>query len=144
VNDTGSHPHLPIWQNLYGEDALGPYLVGSRCRHCGALALGARDICAQCWSEGAMEPVPVGRAGRLYSFTVMHQVPEGFSAPMAVGYIDLADGLRAFAHLARDPATLTIGTELALSLVALRKGADGRMLTGPLYASKSGTAEADP
>jgi uncharacterized OB-fold protein len=133
VNDTSAPARVPIWQDLFGEDQNGPYLVASRCRDCGALALGARDTCAQCWGA-AMETVPVGRTGRLYSFTVMHQVPEGFSAPLAVGYVDFPEGLRAFAHLARDPATLTIGTELALTIAPLRKGADGTMLTGPLYA----------
>jgi uncharacterized OB-fold protein len=142
VNETGSPLHAPIWDGLFGEDAQGPYLVAGRCRKCQALALGTRDVCAQCWSAEPMEPTAVGRTGRLYSFTVMHQVPEGFSAPMAVGYLDLAEGLRTFAHLARDPATLTIGAELALAIAPLRKGADGKMLVGPLYARPAKTAEA--
>jgi hypothetical protein len=25
VNDTSSHPVAPIWDNLFGEDARGPY-----------------------------------------------------------------------------------------------------------------------
>ena len=133
MNETRSTAELPIWENLFGRDRHGPYLVASRCRRCAALALGHRDICARCWSEGAMDRVPVGRRGVLYSFTVIHQVPDGFCGPLAVGYIDLPEGLRAFAHLARDPATLRIGTELTLTIAPLRQAADGAMLVGPRY-----------
>jgi len=127
----------PIWPGLLGEDEQGPFLVGGRCRACGFLALGVRDVCGRCWAAESMEAVPVGRTGRLYTCTVVHQPPDGFAGPIAVGYVDLPEGLRVFAHIAQDARSLTLGTELALTVAPLRRGRDGGSLTGPLYVHRA-------
>jgi len=125
-----------IWPGLTGSDGEGPYLVGGRCRACGAISFGMREICPQCWSTGSLESVPIGRTGRVYSRTVIHQAPEGFQGPMVVGYVDLPEGLRAFAHL-RDPEGAPgIGEDVELSLAAIRSDGEGRALQGPVYRSR--------
>ena len=123
----------PLWDGLTGEDEKGPFLVGGRCSHCGFVTLGVRDLCPSCWTRNAMTPAPIGRTGRLYSFTVIHQLPEGYTEPYAVGYLDIEGEIRVFAHIRQDPASLAIGKSLALAVAPLRKDRAGNWLTGPRY-----------
>ena len=128
----------PIWDGLMGVDEDGPYLVGGSCATCGFITLGVRAICPECWAEGTMTGVPIGRSGRLYTFTIIHQLPNGYSEPFAVGYVDLADGIRVFAHIDNTPESLVIDRELRLSRARLRRGDDGSWLSGPLYGMQEG------
>src|SRR5215475_8362374 len=96
----------PICEGLFGNDEGGPYLIGGRCTSCDFVTLGVRDVCPMCWSRNVMRPMPIGRTGRVYTCTIIHQAPEGYAAPFAVGYIDLDDGVRVFAHLAQDKHSL--------------------------------------
>ena len=123
----------PIWQDLSGEDAEGPYLVGGRCADCGDLSIGLREICPECWSERRMLRTPMGRQGVLYSYTVLSAVPPGFDGPFAVGYIDIESDIRVFAHAGASPNDLSIGQMLRLTLAPLRKSKDGVWLVGPRY-----------
>lgn len=123
----------PIWDGLMGEDARGPFLIGGKCAKCGFVTLGVRDTCPECWSRNAMTPTPIGRRGTLYTHTVIHQVPAGYAAPFAVGYVDLEGGVRVFAHLENTPETLRIGGEVCLTAAKLRQDKDGAWLVGPRY-----------
>jgi uncharacterized OB-fold protein len=123
----------PIQDGLMGEDGEGPYLQGSSCSQCGFVTLGMRDLCPECWARNTMRPVPIGRAGEVYSCTVIHQVPQGYDAPFAVGYVDVEQGVRVFAHLERTPATLQVGARVRLTAAPLRRHQDGTALIGPLY-----------
>jgi uncharacterized OB-fold protein len=60
-------------------------------------------------------------AGTLYSFTTVHVGRARTDGPFAVGYVDLPNGVRVFAHLTGTPS---IGDRVT---VALRDGVpDGR------------------
>jgi benzoylsuccinyl-CoA thiolase BbsA subunit len=131
-SDTGAQATRPIWDGLFGNDDQGPYLLGGRCTKCGFITLGVRDPCPSCWSRNVMVPVPIGRTGRVYTRTVIHQAPEGYATPFAVGYIDLDDGVRVFAHLANDEQSLRIDGPVRLTLAPLRQAAGGWLL-GPRY-----------
>ena len=50
-----------------------------------------------------MTETPIGRRGVLYTYTVIHQLPQGYDEPFAVGYVDLDDGVRVFAHIENTP-----------------------------------------
>lgn len=130
--NTAASAERPIWDGLFGEDARGPYLVGGRCAACGFITLGARPICPACLAEGTMGDEPIGRTGTLYTATVIHQAPAGFAAPYAVGYVDLDDGVRVFAHIETKPRP-AIGSPVRLTLAALKTDADGTPRRGPLY-----------
>ncbi len=80
-----------------------------------------------------MAPSPAGRKGRVYSCTIVHQSADGFETPMTVGYVDIEEGLRVFAHLESAEATSLIGADVALSTARLRRAADGSWLIGPRY-----------
>ena len=126
----------PIWDDLYGEDADGPYLVGGRCAECGFVTLAVREICPGCLASGAMAEEPIGRRGTLYTSTVIHQAPEGFEAPFAVGYVDLDEGVRVFAHLDNTPESRAIGSTVELTIALLKNGTDDAQLSGPRYRTK--------
>lgn len=133
----GVNAARPIRDGLFGEDAEGPYLVGGRCRACGFVTLGARPICPRCLAEDAMGEEPIGRAGTLYTATVIYQAPAGFAAPFAVGYVDVEEGVRVFAHVETAPRP-AIGGRVRLTLAPLKADADGIPLVGPLYRAASG------
>jgi uncharacterized OB-fold protein len=123
----------PLWPGLSGEDVEGPYLEGAKCGDCGFVTLGVRAICPQCWAQGRMQPLKLGRRGRVYTRTVVHQGPGGFEAPYAVGMVDLPEGVRVFAHFENGAASPAIGDMVALQIVPLRTDGDGNPLTGPRY-----------
>lgn len=123
----------PIWTGLMGADAEGAFLIGGTCAACGFTTLGVREICPDCWAEGTMREAPIGRRGTLYTFTVIHQLPQGYDEPFAVGYVDLADGIRVFSHIDNTPNSLVIGADLELASAHLRKDDDGAWLNGPVY-----------
>lgn len=122
----------PLWEGLAGKDEAGPYLQGGRCSACGTVTLLERHICPHCWSAAALQPARIGRSGRLYTRTVVHQAPEGFDVPYVAGLVDLDEGPRVFAHLEAGAASPAIGDRVALVLAPLRH-ADGSALVGPRY-----------
>ena len=123
----------PIWAGLMGEDADGAFLIGGSCAACGFTTLSVRNICPECWARGTMRETPIGRRGTLYTYTVIHQLPHGYEEPFAVGYVDLADGVRVFAHIENTAQSLVIGADLELASMRLRKDDDGIWLSGPVY-----------
>jgi uncharacterized OB-fold protein len=136
VSEKEASAELPsIWPGLWGKNVDGPYLNGARCSSCGHTTLEVRRICPSCWAKGKMEVAPIGREGFLYTYTVIHQAPAGFEAPIAVGYVDLPEGIRVFAHLDGSPETLKIGGKVALTIEPLKTNTDGTKQYGPLYRS---------
>ena len=132
----------PAWPGLVGEDAEGPFIRGGCCTACGFVALSAHAICPRCWTKDSMGQQPIGRTGRLYSSTVIHALPPGFEQPYAVGYVDVEQGVRVFAHLEGGPAQPAIGEEVELTLVPLKQDASGTWLSGPRYRRRSVGKEA--
>jgi uncharacterized OB-fold protein len=122
-----------IWPGLTGRDEHGAFIAGGKCNQCGFFVLGPHDLCPRCWTRQAMTPVPVGRTGTLYSYSVIEQLPSGYQKPFAVGYIDIERGLRVFAHLRNEPATLRIGARVALEVAPLTQGSDQAWRYGPRY-----------
>lgn len=83
-----------------------PSLRGSRCRPCGNVAFPVAAGCQRCGS-GDVEPLDLARRGTVWAHTVQRFAPksppyvppaQGFT-PFAVGYVELADGVRVEARL---------------------------------------------
>jgi uncharacterized OB-fold protein len=83
-----------------------PALEGSRCRACGTVAFPAARGCQRC-GRHETERLELGRRGTVWGFTVQRFAPksppyvvppEGFQ-PFAVGYVELADGVKVEAVL---------------------------------------------
>ncbi|MBT5414811.1 MAG: hypothetical protein HOH66_15530 [Rhodospirillaceae bacterium] len=132
---------VPAWEGLWDEDDEGAYLVGGRCGACGGLALGLRPICPHCHREGTLVAEAVGRRGCLYSATVIHQAPPGFEAPYRVGYVDIGEGLRVFAHVQAGQDAPGAGNAVALHIAAVKTAPDGQAQSGPFYAAAEGDAK---
>lgn len=127
------------WPDLCGTDGGGPYLVGGRCRQCGGLALGRREICPHCLAATGLQEERIGRRGVLYTATVVHQAPRGFSAPYRVGYVDVEEGVRVFAHVDAGAAAPEIGEAVALTIGPVKSAEDGAPLLGPVYVRAGGS-----
>jgi uncharacterized OB-fold protein len=128
----------PAWPGLWGRDAEGAYLVAGRCERCGGQALGMREFCPHCHARGTLREARLGRTGRLYSATVIHQGPSNFKAPYRVGYVDIEGGIRIFAHVAHDGDAPRIGDIVVLDVQARSTDPEGRPLTVPVYAGQRG------
>ena len=124
----------PIWDGLMGVDDEGAYLVGGACA---PPVDSSRSACVtsarSAGPKETMREAPIGRSGRLYTYTIIHQLPPGYVEPFAVGYVDLADGIRVFAHIENRPECLVVGRRLRLTSARLRRGDDGAWLSGPRY-----------
>jgi uncharacterized OB-fold protein len=80
-------------------------LIGGACRDCGNRTFPRAPVCCVCMGENiAAEQMP--REGILYAFSRVHVAAKKWRKPMCLGYVDLPNGARVFAHLYGD---LSIG-----------------------------------
>jgi uncharacterized OB-fold protein len=97
-------------------DASGkPHLIGGRCKNCGAFSFPRAEVCTSCLSE-EIEAVNLGDEGMLYSYSIVHQAPRGWTTPYALGYVDLTDDVRVLAHIDVPHAALAIEMPVKLSV----------------------------
>lgn len=99
-----------------------PVLVASRCQECGARIFPPVEVCPDCMAED-LARFRLAPHGTLYSWSVVHAAPAGWTTPYIAGYVDLPDGVRVFAHIVdADPARLEI--DMAVTLCVRTLGAD--------------------
>nr|ACL11820.1 hypothetical protein [Mycolicibacterium brisbanense] len=79
-------------------------LRGGGCADCGAAAFPCPELCPNCLIP--MAPRLLGRRGVLYTYSAIHSGPAGRNTPYTVGYVDLPDGARVFAHIDGPAAAL--------------------------------------
>ncbi|MFD7181649.1 Zn-ribbon domain-containing OB-fold protein [Streptomyces sp. NPDC059904] len=96
-------------------------LQGARCRGCSVAVYPADAACPRC--GGPAEPAVLSCAGTLWTWTVQryapksppYQPPPGGFEPFAVGYVELADGVRIAAVIEVDDLdTIRIGMPLTI------------------------------
>jgi uncharacterized OB-fold protein len=127
---------------------MGRSLTGSRCLHCHTVAFPSARGCQSCGHQSMVE-VQLSSRGTVWGFTVQrfapksppYVVPAGGFVPFAVGYVELAEGVKVegvldctdFAEL-DDNAQVTLvdvepvprfATEAALALSGYVAGARG-------------------
>lgn len=103
-------------------------LKGSKCPICGKVYFPNRDMCPQCRriSLGKMESHALSREGEVYSFAVVHEVPDcnNRQKPYVVAMVQIADGVKISAQLVDiDPDKVKIG--MPVRAVLRRLDADG-------------------
>jgi uncharacterized OB-fold protein len=125
----------PAWPGLWDRDESGAYLIGGRCRSCGKLALGIREFCPHCHSASSLDAEPVGRSGEIYAETTIHQGPPTFRTPYRVGYVDIEDGVRVFAHIGQGDNSPRIGDRATLEIQEVGIDREGKPLSVPVYVS---------
>ena len=116
----------PIEPGLF--DAANAALLGGRCRDCGALRFPRRPFCAACQRD-SIDAVPLSSEGRIYTYTIVRHPPPGYRghAPYALGYVELAEGLRIMTTIAaEDLDQLQIGDKVAFDWLVLGDGPEAR------------------
>ncbi|MBZ9772384.1 Zn-ribbon domain-containing OB-fold protein [Mesorhizobium sp. CO1-1-8] len=85
-----------------------------------------------------MKATALGRRGVVYTRTVIHAAAPGFEGPYVVGYVDVTEGIRVFAHLQTGEGAPDIGDPVILTLAPLRTDGAGRPAKGPRYRKAEG------
>jgi uncharacterized protein len=123
------------------DDIAAIHLMGSACGDCAEVSLGRPPACPNCQSE-ALSPLPLGRTGTLYSYTVVRNQPPGDYkgatnpfVPYAVGLVELPEGLRILCRIDAALDALTIGAPLTLSIHPYYQNADGETVLSYSYAA---------
>lgn len=105
------------------EKGATPCLLGNRCRNCGNVVFPKMPVCPSCRANGQMEEIEIGRTGKLYSHTISHFAPKGFTAPAFQIFVDLPEGPRIFA---------LVGAGFPIERGVLEDGMDLRLVVEPL------------
>jgi uncharacterized OB-fold protein len=135
VDLMGDTPTLGTEALSIGVDGQ-PVLKGICCGHCGTRAVPPTPVCPNCASEDvALEEQP--REGRLYSYTILHVAAPKWRRPLALGYVDLPNGVRVFTHL--DGQHWSVGQEVKLAMGDLGSDQDGNPIRSFVFTSKGET-----
>ncbi len=89
-------------------------LEGTVCKECGAKHFPPRVVCPVCRSSH-LEPFEFKGAGKVFSYTVVHQAPDIFDkqVPYIVALVELEEGVRLTAQLTdTDLEDVYIGMEV--------------------------------
>lgn len=119
-NAEQDHAHLILAEGAVRREADGtPRLVGSACGACGTKVFPPVHVCPECMSEDVHE-TDLSTEGSLYSWSVVHVAPANWKVPYIAGYVDLADGVRVFAHVTgADAQTLSMDMPVKLTMAIL-------------------------
>jgi len=121
----GEAPFLPGDGIAIGDDGR-PRLTGSECADCGARVYPAVAVCHACMSEN-LRPLALSPVGTLYSWSVVHVAPKGWTTPYIAAYVDLPEGVRVFTHVVGTyAACLAIDMKMRLCTAVLGTGEDGK------------------
>jgi uncharacterized OB-fold protein len=105
-----------------------PYLVGQRCRACGAVYLGQRRACSKCTAAGPFEEIPLSRHGALWVWSIVHQSVPGVPVPYVVAIVDLPEGVSVRCNLIDiepDPAKLRFGMPVEMTTGVSQQDREG-------------------
>jgi uncharacterized OB-fold protein len=132
---------IPIREGIFEVPPHGDetrYLMGNRCKKCSQVSFPPREICSRCYSE-AFDRIRLSTKGKLYSFTLIGYPPPGLTAPYAIGYVDLPEGIRIFSILSDwDRVGLKIGMELELIFGRFKEDKDGNEIFTYKFRPSSG------
>ena len=130
-------PHNLAGDALQIDDAGRPTLIGIQCGDCAAKVFPPTDVCPDCMSEN-VDRLALTPDGTLYSWSVVHAAPKGWTVPYIASYVDLPEGVRVFAHIVdADPAKLSM--DMAVTLCVRELGVDetGAPVTSYAFAPAS-------
>lgn len=122
MSETAKELHEAL--NLAGDavkrDAKGTvHLIATECNECSKRVFPPTDVCPECMSEN-VGPITLGTRGTLYSWSVVHAAPRGWTLPFIAAYVDLPEGVRVFAHMVDvDPAALVMDMPVEVCMATL-------------------------
>lgn len=113
------------------DDKTQPALLGGQCEKCETIIFPYEAFCHGCYDSDTVKEIKLSRHGTLYSYTILRSAPPGFTAPYAVGYIDLPEGVRLFSQIVNcNFDCLTVGMEVELVVGPLRRTEEGVEIIG--------------
>jgi uncharacterized OB-fold protein len=121
----GLMPRIGDWET--GEDGEVE-LLAVRCASCGESFFPSRSICANCRGT-KLDSFRLRGPATLHSYTVVHQVPAGFSGPIAVGYAAFDGGVLLLAPVDPVDGDLHEGARVGLHTGVTRHERDGTEVT---------------
>jgi uncharacterized protein len=89
---TETSSRLPVVDFLKIPADGAPYLEGHRCKSCGAVFLGARNVCSKCGARNQLEAVHLSDRGRLHVYSIVHRSFPGIDVPYVSAVVDLDGG----------------------------------------------------
>ncbi len=120
-------PIVPFLK-IPADPAEKPYLMGSRCKNCGATYLGARMACSKCFNTDPMDDVKLSDRGELHVFSIVHQSAPGIPTPYIAAIVDLPEGVSVRCNIAgveADPKNLTFGMPVQMVTEKIRTDREG-------------------
>jgi uncharacterized OB-fold protein len=127
---------IPIkvgWFHIPTSPEDKPYLIGSRCEHCGFISFPKTTICRSCMRDDTMREVHIGRKGKLDTFTISMQGPPGFATPYIQAFVTLEEGIRVFTIIEGcepEPDAMELGQELELVIGKIKTDEHGNDVIG--------------
>lgn len=119
-------PIVPFLKIPGGDEK--PYLMGSRCKNCGATYLGARMACSKCFNTDTMDDIKLSDRGELHVFSIVHQSAPGIPTPYVAAIVDLPEGVSVRCNIAgveADPKNLTFGMPVQMVTEKIRTDREG-------------------
>lgn len=103
------------WQEDDGNITLFAYY----CNDCETGHLPKTLVCSNCGNDSLIKKAIQGN-GRLYTYTILDVVPQGYPGPVSVGYVDFPDGVRVFGHIRPEQGCeIRIGSEVSIEPAVL-------------------------
>jgi len=98
VQETKTGSEQRIFPDDWGLEFGKVVLYGGYCSACFARWFPRSKHCPSCLND-QVQRVALSGEGKLYCFSIVRVDASGMEAPYAIGYVDLQDGPRVFAHL---------------------------------------------
>ena len=83
---------LPVVDYLKLPEGEDPYIEGHKCKNCGSIFLGERNVCSSCFSRDTIEPIKLSNTGKLYSYSIVFRSFPGIEVPYISAIVDLDGG----------------------------------------------------
>ncbi len=100
-------------------------LVGGECQACKEKTFPLVFVCPECMSED-IAGIELPDVGELYTWSVVHVAPKGWTVPYIAGYVDLRDSVRVFSHIVgAKPSELKMDMLVELTTAILGKDDNG-------------------
>ena len=120
---------LPIVPFLKIPDSGDPYLEGSKCKSCGAMFLGTRNVCASCGAREPLQTQKLSNKGELYVYSITYRSFPGIETPYISAVVDLEGGGTVKGNLINiepDPDKIKMGMPVdVIYQIAPRKDREG-------------------
>ncbi len=120
---------FPVVPFLKIPDEGDPYLEGHKCKSCGSVFLGERNVCANCSARDQLEAVKLSNEGELYVYSITHRSFPGIQTPFVSAVVDLDGGGSVKGNLINidpDPEKIKMGMRIeVIYQIAPRKDREG-------------------